>query len=99
MRHELLRRLHRPGEWFGGEVVHCICGAGGWGRDYNRGGPGKERSTASDTKGVRRLLWLAMRILHAGAFDVHSTVAGQQSRTEREGYSQGDRGQHLPMYR
>src|SRR5260370_13637127 len=98
MRHDVLRRLHGVDERSRGEVLHRLCGASRRRGDYDRRRVGARRRTSSDSKGIWRLLWSPMRLLHTWLNAFCASALERQFKSDPEGDSQSDRGKYLPVH-
>ena len=65
LRHDELRRVHRPARRRAGEVVHVLRRPGRRPRGHDRRGPGAGRRAAPDPGGLQRGARPPVRLLHA----------------------------------
>src|SRR5205807_7082500 len=82
-----------------GKVLHTVCADGGWRGDYYGRRAFERWRAASSAECVCGMPWTAMRILHAGTAAFHGAPVEEECEAEREGDSEGDRGEYVPMHR
>ena len=83
LRHEPVRRLHRPRRWQGDEVVHDAGGPGGRRRRHDDRGHGRRRRPAPAPERVLGEARPAVRLLHAGHDHDRGRPAGPQPGPDR----------------
>ena len=81
LRHEQLRRLHRPPRRPQREVVHRARRPGRRARGHHDRGPGAGRRAAPDAAGLPRVPRAAVRLLHAGHDHAGASTCSTRTRT------------------